>query len=365
MPASVGPRAYFAQVFAWSAEARLDGHRVLEALAAMALPILLGLAAGKSAPGYVVALGAMLLAAEPGGNGAAQGAAKGHAPAITLLSVLLAISLAGGIAHLAFADVAMIALAAAAATLVNYSRPAAVGGIRFIVLLVLSLGLVGSHGAHGAGAALLFGVGALWRMLLRLLAARRRPISGEASMAAPAAAATPARTPTPRQRRIHFGRMLRTLEGWQYPLRLAAGLAAACLLRDFRPSHHYDWAVISVALMTPRALEHLPVHITQRAIGTLAGVALSGAILHFAPGDAATALLVCLLGTGAPLLRAGNYAAYCVLSTPLILLAMDGGAAPDTTVLADRLTATLAGSAIVIGASLLMDAVQKLQKGPL
>lgn len=79
-------------------------------------------------------------------------------------------------------------------------------------------------------------------------------------------------------------------------------------------------------------------------------IMLAGVILYAEPGHAVIAVLVCLFGTVAPLLRPGNYAAYCVFATPLILLAMDAGGSLAPTLLADRLVATLAGSVIVVGA---------------
>jgi hypothetical protein len=321
---------------------------MLFSLASIAIPVVVGFWAGHPSLGYVIGLGAMLLAGEQGER------ADGHSHTLiaSLLPVLLAVAAAAGIARLPFAEVLMIALVVPAATLVNYSRPAAVGGIRFIVFLVLNLGLIAGHGAQGRGAALMFGVGALWRLALRLIA-RRRPVPTEA-----ASGTLPAkREPTPRQRRIHLGRMLRSWQGWQYPLRLGLGLAAACAIRDLWPGHHFDWMVLSIVLLTPRALEHVPVHITQRAVGTLIGVMLAGVILYAAPGHAVIAVLVCLFGTLAPLVRPGNYAAYCVFATPLILLAMDASGSLDPTLLADRLVATLAGSVIVVGANVLMDRV--------
>ena len=346
MTLGIRPSSHFAEVFSWSPEARFNAGRIALSLLAMAVPVVVGTWAGRPALGYVVGLGAMLLAGEQGERSA------GHhgGLAASLVPVVLAIAAASAVARVPFADVLMVALAVPAATLVNYSRPAAVAGIRFIVFLVLNMGLVGAHGAHGRGAALLFGVGAAWRVVLRAVAHLRRP---RADALVTAAATKP--EPTHRQRRSHLRRMLHTLQGWQYALRLAFGLAAACLLRDLWPQHHFDWMVLSIVLLTPRALEHFPVHITQRAIGTLLGVAMAGTIMWCAPGHVASAVLVCLLGAAAPLVRPGNYAAYCVLATPLILLAMDAGAAIEPALLVDRLIATLAGCAVVLVANGLMD----------
>ncbi|SKB26977.1 Predicted membrane protein [Luteibacter sp. 22Crub2.1] len=346
MPAPDLLRSHLAEAFRWSDDTRLDGGRIVFSLASITIPVVIGFWAGHPSLGYVIGLGAMLLAGEQG----ERADCHSHTLIASLVPVLLAVAAAAGIARLPFADVFMIALVIPAATLVNYSRPAAVGGIRFIVFLVLNLGLIAGHGPQGRGAALMFGIGALWRLALRLIARHRRIPAELSSDAVPAE-----RQPTSRQRRVHLGRMLRSWQGWQYPVRLGLGLAAACAIRDRWPGHHFDWMVLSIALLTPRALEHVPVHITQRAVGTLIGVVLAGIVLYVAPGHAVIAGLVCLFGTLAPLLRSGNYAAYCIFATPLILLAMDADGALEPGTLVDRLVATLVGSLIVVGANVLMD----------
>jgi uncharacterized membrane protein YccC len=194
----------------------------------------------------------------------------------------------------------------------------------------------------------LFGIGALWRTVLRRL-------FGQPHSPGPAGDAAPVRLVTRRQRLIHFRRTMGTLSGWQYPARLGFGLGAAVLLRDLWPERHFGWVVLTVALLTPRALERLPVQITQRVAGTLGGVALAGLILHLAPGPVILAAAVVLLGIAAPLARAGNYAVYCLFSTPVILLAMNAGAEGADGLLADRLIATLGGAAVIVAANFAMD----------
>ncbi|WP_213982172.1 FUSC family protein [Sphingomonas sp. dw_22] len=337
--------AHLHDTLRWSHEARFDGRTLAIAAIGAGVPILAGLAAGRPALGLTIGLGSMLLAGDMPGEAAPQP----RPPLGTiLLPVLLAVVLATALAPVPGHDVATIALAGFAATFTNYSRPAAIGAIRFIVYFVLNLSLMEGAGAHGGGAALLFGLGALWRAELRI-AFRKRGHAPKEVMPAPG------RTPTPAQRRIHWRRTLRTLQGWQYPLRLAAGLAAACLVRDLWPAHHFGWIILTVALLTPRQIEHLPVQITQRAIGNLIGVGAVGMILHANPPLAVLGLLAALLATVAPLARAGNYLLYSAVSTPVILLAMDIGKPLEPALLGDRLIATLGGSAIVVAANLAMD----------
>jgi hypothetical protein len=345
MRLSTKHRAHLSEAFRWTPTQKLTLRTLALAAFAMGVPVLVGFVLGKPAIGLVIGLGSMLLANEVPGQ-----AEAGHGLA-AIGPALLAVPVALLLARLPWGDAAMVGLSIAAATLVNWSRPAAGGAVRFIIFLILNLGLAasGGGGAHRGGAALLFGIGALWRAVLRRLFGKRH-------VPAPAVTETPAaRVVTPAQRRRHFRRTLRTLQGWQYPIRLGFGLTVAVLLRDLWPERHFGWVVLTIALLTPRALEHLPVQITQRVVGTLAGVVLAGSILHLAPGHVALGVAVVLLGVAAPLARAGNYALYCLLSTPVILLAMDAGSEGTDGLLVDRLTATLGGAAVIVLANFVMD----------
>ncbi|MDH7975597.1 FUSC family protein, partial [Sphingomonas sp. AR_OL41] len=166
--------------------------------------------------------------------------------------------------------------------------------------------------------------------------------------------AAAARIVTPAQRRAHWRRTMRALAGWQFPIRLVLGLVVASILRELWPSHHYGWIVLTVALLTQRPLEPLPVKTIQRAAGTALGVALTWAILTTIVTLPALALTICVLATGAALARPRNYLAYAVLATPVILLVLDLGKPLAPALLVDRLVATLVAAAIVVTANLLL-----------
>jgi uncharacterized membrane protein YccC len=123
------------------------------------------------------------------------------------------------------------------------------------------------------------------------------------------------------------------------------------------PSHHYGWIVLTVALLTQRPLEHLPVKIIQRTLGVLIGVALTWAILAWITAPILLGVVICLLATAAAAARARSYLAYSAISTPVILLVLDFGKPIQTALLADRLVATLAGAAIVVALNLALDRI--------
>lgn len=349
MTSPVKFRRHLAQVLQLSGAARGERTLMLMSFMAVAAPIATAILLKRPSLGAIIALGAVLLTPEP-----TQSSASEHG---TILAALLppgaAMAAASILARLAGADVLMIALIMCAATMVNYSRPAAVAGVRFIVVLVLTLELSGPQAVH-ADAALVFGSGVLWGTALQLLGRHWQtdPV--------PAPATEQQRAPTPRQHCAHLRRQLKTLQGWQYPLRLAAGLAAACAVRGMWPQHHFNWLVLAIVLMTPRTIEHFPVAVTQRLLGTLAGVCLVGAVAHAGLPYAALLLLPCVCGTLAPVARRGNYAAYCALSTPLILLAMDAHRPIGDGMLADSLAATILGGLLIASANLGMDGLLRL-----
>jgi hypothetical protein len=333
--------AHLAEAMRWQG-ARVDLRALGTAAIGTAGPILAGLALGHVHEGLTIGLGAMLLAGGPRDDTAAE--QPSHASAI--LPALLAILCATLIVGLPGHDLATIALAALAALVSGYSRPLAIAAIRFLVYFILCLTLLEAAGEHRGAAAILFGIGALWNLAVR--ATLPRP-------ARPAAPETPARVPTPAQRRAYFRRTLGTRAGWQFPIRLAIGLAAAMLIRDLWPAHHFSWVVLTVALLTQRPVEHLPVKLTQRTLGTTAGVAASWAILVLHPSQPVLAGILCLLAIAAPFARAGNYLAWSAVSSPAILIVMDFGRPIETMLLTDRLVATLAGAAIVLAGNFLAD----------
>jgi hypothetical protein len=335
------------EVLGWTAAEPLTARTIAIAALGMAAPVVVGLALGKPHLGFTIGLGAMLLADQT----SAQAPASQDRPSAVsaLLPAALAVTLATLVAGGPWTDPAMIALAVSAATLSGYSRPVAVTAIRFIIYLVLSVSLLDSAGGHRTAIALVFGLGALWNVAIRTL------LRGPATQrGAPPA---PTRKPTPAQLRAHWRKTMSQLAGWQFPIRILLGLTGASVLRHVWPSHHFFWIVLTVALLTQRPLEHLPVKITQRAVGSLLGVSLTWGILAGVASPLGLAAVICILGAAAPLARARSYLIYSVISTPVILLVMDLGKPVATALLTDRLAATLMGAAIVVVLNIILERV--------
>lgn len=340
--------AHISAALRWSPDETIDTRAMAIGALGMGVPVLAGLALGQPTLGFTIGLGAMLLAGDTSAPGTAAQDRPSSASAV--LPALLAVIIATAIAGALWTDAVMIALATVAALISGYSRPVAVAAVRFTIYLVLSVSLLENATGHHGTAALVFGLGALWNVALRTMLIRRKPEAVPEAMDV-----APGRNPTPAQRRTHWRRTLRNLAGWQFPIRIMAGLSAASVIRHIWPAHHYGWIIVTVALLTQRPLEHLPVKTTQRAIGTTIGVGLTWLILTGVSSQALLAVLICLLATVVPFARARSYLAYSTLATPVILLVMDIGKPVEMALLTDRLVATIIAAVIVISANIAID----------
>lgn len=331
---------HIAETLGWTAHEPVGWRAVLGAAIGVAVPAAIGLLSGRAAIGFAVAMGAMLF----GGSERVESSTERRSLSGIFASAVF-VGLAPPIATLCAAwrwgDVPAIAIVTIVAAVSGYSRPFAMAAMRFVAFLVMSMSIMSQPGGHAGGVALLLGIGSVWGAVVRVAL---RPPAERTGVAEPAAKPGPTR----RQRVARMKRLLRTLDGWQYPLRLAVALGVSSIVRHLWPDQHFSWVLVTAALLIERQPEALPVKTTQRALGVVLGVALTGLVLVEIRSPLAIATLVCLLATLRPWLRARNYLAYSAVMTPLILLVMDLGRPIGGDVLVDRLVATLIGSAIVV-----------------
>jgi len=309
----------------------------------MGVPIALGAAWGHPAEGFAICVGGLAVGGIAPGRDAREQAREIGAtlvPAAAAMLAAVAVAAAGG-GHRE--DGAIVAVAFLAALAGSFSRPVAIGAIRFTLLLLIAAAIADGV-ADRAGLALLVLAGAAWTAAASaaLGAAARRW-----RRTAPSAIAEPP-TATWGQRGSRWRRSLATLEGWQYALRLGAGLGLAAILRATWPAHHLHWIAITVVLLTERKAEPWPAKAAQRAIGTLAGVIGTGLLLAAPLPAWALAIAIGALAAARSSLRERSYLAYTAVTTPLILAILDLGAPPGVELLADRVVATLAGALLVL-----------------
>lgn len=340
-------KTHLRAAFYWSGDADVELAQVLAAGLGMGLPVLAAAAIGHLPLGLAASLGSMAVEGVsfgPSATAQLRGLAQAAAPVALAAAGALAASRMNGWPETA----AIVFLAGLAATIGGMSRALAIAAVRFVLfLLIIASTLREAQNAPGYLSLVAFG--ALWGSIVSLglgaLVRARRHADLETD-------ADPAPVATPGQRYGRWKSSLAHLAGWQYTLRLVACLAVAGLLQSLWPARHLHWIAITIALLTQRQLERFPVKTTQRAIGTVLGVAGAGLLVAMRPPVFAVVIGIGLLAGLRPLLRARNYLTYSIVMTPLIILIMDVGAGVGGSVLIDRLVATLIGAALTIAANL-------------
>ncbi len=345
------PRAHLAAALHWPGGMPFDWAHALAAGIGMGGPVLVGAATGHVEAGLVASLGGLMMSGVGTLRDTREQAVELGLAAIPAALATIAASVLAqrGLVE----DAAVVLLAALASLSGGYSREAAIVTTRFVLFLLVASGAVGNaprdwHPAWlVAGGALL---GAAASLVLGAVerALRRTPHGAPHSLQQPH---QPRPAATHAQRRAHLRRSLRTLAGWQYTIRLTLCLAAAVVLTRAWPGHHLYWVALTVALLTERAVEALPVKVTQRAVGTLAGVLVAHAVFGWTLSAWWLAGVVGVLAAGRAMLRTRNYLAYTVVMTPLVIALLDAGKPPDWNVLADRALATLIGAVLVLAAN--------------
>jgi hypothetical protein len=247
-------------------------------------------------------------------------------------------------------DPLVVVVAASAATLGGASRSLAVLAMRFVLALVLvtNAAQASTAGAHSLGLLAVILVGAVMTASISLALGLLIGPHRQAARAAPAPAPAPATHATAAQTYARWRRTLAHRAAWQYPARLAGCLAVAAVARHAWPERHAAWISLVVAILIQRQPELLPLKTTQRALGTVLGVAAAGLVVAYPPSAWGLVAGIGVLGGLRPVLKPRSYLAYTAIMTPLILLIMDANQPVGAGVLLDRLIATGAAAGLVI-----------------
>lgn len=338
-------RSHLAEMFHWSADTEVELADMAASAIGMAGPVALGALMGDLHTGLTASIGALAM------GGAAMGTSlltQGQEFLKALVPVALA-TLAGGLlaGHGWGTVIGIVSLAGVAGLIGGYSLGMVSASARFIIFLLMALNLAATV-PHPLSLFGLIAAGAAWTAFVSMIVAslvlahRGGVLAMEKSLPSSA---------TAQQKFDRWVASLTRFTGWQYVLRLTVCLAIAGAIQVLWPQHHTYWIGLTVALLTQRVVEALPVRTTQRALGTAVGVALAGLMIAYEPSPAVIVLVVALVAGVRPLLKAKNYLAYSVIMTPLVIILLDGGHAPQAGLLFDRLGATLAGAALVIMAN--------------
>ncbi len=325
----------------WTRTVPVDWVMVAAGSFGMAIPVMVASFWGVPEPGLIAALGSLLVGRmETGHSFAQQIRHQGH-----MLSVA-ALAAGGGLLMTGpgwACDLEMILLAGIAALLGGIDRHFALATARFVIFLLILRNLA-DHAADPIARFGLLATGAVLTCALALvMAGTVRLIRGSTAIDPP-----PDPHKTRHQRLGRIAALLAEPAAWQFPIRLALALGLASLVRFFWPDHHAVWIALTIALVARRDLEILPIHVTQRVLGSMIGVAASGLFTLFAMPVGWLGLVVGVLSALRLWLNQRNYLAYSIVMTPLVIVLLDGGLAVQPGLLWDRLVATVIGGAIVI-----------------
>jgi hypothetical protein len=313
----------------------------------MAVPVALGAASGHLGLGLLAAVGGLVVhdvAPGPGARAHLRRLAVGIAPAGVACLAAMLVSGHGWIT-----DALVVVLAAVAATLGGASRGLAVSAMRFVLALVLIINA--ASGAHPLGLFVVILVGSLTTAAIHLVLGIVLGVLPGPRRHVASASPDPAARATAAQQYARWRRTLGHRAAWQYPARLAGCLALAAVARNAWPGYHFAWISLVVAILTQRQLELLPLKTTQRALGTVLGVAAAGLIVAYPPPAWGLVVGIGVLAALRPVLKVRNYLAYTAIMTPLIMLIMGAKQPLDASVLVDRLVATLLAAGLVLVAN--------------
>ena len=338
-------RAVLGGALDWDGADALDPSAMAVTALGMGIPILIGVLSAHPRVGLAASLGAMWVGNAPRGANLAE-----HwrtVRDIVLAAIGAAIAAALIARHGWGSDVALVLVAGTAALLGGFSRPAAAASQRFIVFVTIGFG-VAMHASDRILLTILIAEGAIWAALCALAvgAAARRWRIGQIVPPEPRSSASFA------QLYRRWRRLMATIGGWIYSLRLMACLACAVVIREAVPQHHYSWIAVAVALLTQRQSDGLVVKVLQRAMGVAAGVMATEAIASRPLPAWTLVVVIASLAAASPWLRKRSYVAYTATTTPLILLLTSGGGTIGQGLLIDRLVATLIAAGLVIAAFL-------------
>ena len=330
----------------WTPGTRMNGAQMAVGCLAIAGPVAAAAFRGQIELGLAASMGGFMLT----GVGSPARAWE-HLREIAEIAgvALAAVVLAVALVLTRYEPAILLCIVAIAALLGSLSRFAAVLSTRFVLFLVLASSvIVVASEAYRSAAMIVAGIAwaAFVNIAFSAFAKHRTTARGHEDH-------------THGQRFARWRKPLRRLAGWQYAIRITACLAIAVLIREHWPDRHLHWIAVTVALLTDRSLELLPLRITQRAIGTLAGVLIAGAVYWWRPSEWVLVAIIAVLATLRPPLRTGNYLAYTVVTTPLILVILDAGAPQGYSLLAERLIATVIGAGLVVAANAVMKGLAK------
>ena len=143
-------------------------------------------------------------------------------------------------------------------------------------------------------------------------------------------------------------RTLSSPDGRAFAVRLALCMSIAEVARQLLPSERPYWVLLTVAIILKPDFGSVFGRAVQRGAGTLLGVLIGSALLSLFPRSPWLLLAMAAFAAVLPWAQAANFGLFSVFQTPVILLMLDLSLPSSPGLVAERLTDTLIGCAIVL-----------------
>jgi hypothetical protein len=335
-------RSHISETLRWIQDEPTDWGLVAAGGLGIAVPLWIANAYGHLPLGLAGAVGSLLMGNSSNGRTILELARNEVQVVATLAVAVLAVFLLEG--HGVWTDLGVVLFVALAAVVGGYSNKASMTTSRFIIYLCIMMSAASGHD-EGIAVFILMVTTAAWTSLLIVIFGG---ISRIIRPPAPLRTATGMTPSSPKERRDRFLAALKTLRGWQFPIRITAALLIAVLIAFIWPTHRYFWVAITVALICQRPLETWPIRTTQRAIGTIIGVAFAYVLLASPPSTDDMILTLGIICALRLYVRNHNYLIFSALITPVIMMILDAGRPVEINLLVDRVAATLMAAVLVI-----------------
>ena len=133
-----------------------------------------------------------------------------------------------------------------------------------------------------------------------------------------------------------------------FAVRLVLCMTVAEVARQYLPIQRPYWVLLTVAIVLKPDFGSVFTRAIQRGAGTLLGVLLGSALLAVLPRNGWVLVAMAVAAGFMPWGRNANFGLFSVFQTPVIILLLDLSLPSDPGLVADRLTDTLIGCAIVL-----------------
>jgi hypothetical protein len=313
----------------------------------MGIPIAVGAAIGRTDLGMLASIGGLAVSGAGGyGTLREQSVRLSYALIAGTLAILIGSAMGG---HGWITGAAVVIATILAALIGGFGRTVARYSSVFIVFVVIGTGVNPTGVVNPAGATLIFITGAIWTMMVSLLASGLFRVPGMETIPEPGTIpGKQSALPPFRNRLRRWSVLLFRSAGWHYPLRIGLCMLAAEIVAVLWGQQQSYWIAIVVAIVVQRSFETTSSRVFQRAIGTFAGVLAVSVLLLSSLPIGLLVLVVMILAALRPLLKVRNYALYSAVMTPLVLILLEFGKPMTPDIITYRLIDTVIGFSIVI-----------------